>query len=528
MIKLIKKVNVILLLLGCLSPISGQNITLMTYNIRLDLASDGENAWPHRKERIIQQLEISQPVILGTQEGLPHQIEYINQQLPEYDFIGVPRDDGKTKGEYSNIFYNTNKCSVLVNNTFWLSKTPNKPSIGWDSEYPRICTYGLFEEKSTMEKFLVFNTHIDHKGKKASRKALKLICKTIKKVNTGMHPVVLMGDFNLTPNSREIKILSRHYVDTYHLDPPVNSATFNEFKQEEGPRIDYIFVSKDVGIHRYSILVEKDEEGRFPSDHYPVVSEISLKQENDYHLVWADEFDKDGLPDTTKWTYRTGDGCPELCGFGNQENQWYSEATLKNTRIKSGILIIEAHQEKKGTKNYSSGRLNTRNKGEWLYGKFEVRAKLPSGLGIWPAIWMLNSDCDSIGWPECGEIDIVEHVGYVPDSIKGTIHTGAYNHIKKTQHGEYLKLSSCESDFHVYQLEWTPDQLDFAVDGQVYFTYVNDHSGVDAWPFNRPFHLILNLAVGGNLGGKYGIDDSIWPQRLETDYVRVYQKYKVQ
>jgi len=522
--RLMKKASFILLLLGFLSPISGQHITIMTYNIRRDLASDGENAWPHRKERIIQQLEIIQPDIFGTQEGLPHQIDYINQQLPEYDYIGVPRDDGKTKGEYSNIYFDTSKFSVIENSTFWLSKTPDKPSVGWDSEYPRICTYGLFEEKSTKERIFVFNTHLDHKGEKARRNALKLICKTIKKINPEKHPVALMGDLNLTADSKEIKKLSRQFTDTYYMNPLLYSATFNGFKKKDGSRIDYIFVSKNIDIHRYSILVEKDEKGRFPSDHFPVVSEISLNQESDYHLVWADEFDNDGLPDTTKWRYRTGDGCPELCGFGNQELQWYSDATLKNTRIKSGKLIIEAHKEKEGTKNYTSGRVNTKDQGEWLYGKFEIRAKLPSGLGVWPAIWMLNSDCDSIGWPKCGEIDIVEHVGYMPDSIKSTIHTGAYNHIRQTQKGEYHKLPTCETDFHVYQLEWTPDHLNFVVDGQAFFSFTNEYSGVDTWPFDRPYYLILNLAVGGNLGGKHGVDDSIWPQRLEIDYVRVYQK----
>ena len=191
-----KKVIIVFLLLSCLSTINGQNITLMTYNIRLDLAADGENSWTNRKGKIIQQLENNHPDILGIQEGLPHQINYISQHLPLYGFVGDPRDDGKTKGEYSGIYYNTDNFIVIESNTFWLSETPHKPSIGWDAAYPRICTYGIFEEKSTKKRILVFNTHLDHKGEKARSEALKLIYKTIKKFNTQKYPIVLMGDFN--------------------------------------------------------------------------------------------------------------------------------------------------------------------------------------------------------------------------------------------------------------------------------------------------------------------------------------------
>lgn len=249
----------------------------------------------------------------------------------------------------------------------------------------------------------------------------------------------------------------------------------------------------------------------------------NVDQNKKYVLVWGDEFNEGNMLDTSKWNYRVGDGCPQMCGFGNNELQWYSNAKSDNSRIENGHLIIEAHKEDIGTRKYSSARINTRYKADFKYGKVEVKAKLPGGLGVWPAIWMMSTDREYGGWPASGEIDIMEHVGYKPDSIKGTIHTKAFNHMIRTQKGESYYIPDCEDEFHVYGLNWSQESLQFYVDDEVYFVVKNDGNGWEEYPFDKEFYIILNLAVGGNLGGKKGIDDSIFPQRMEIDYVRVFQ-----
>jgi beta-glucanase (GH16 family) len=166
----------------------------------------------------------------------------------------------------------------------------------------------------------------------------------------------------------------------------------------------------------------------------------------------------------------------------------------------------------------------SKGKGDWLYGRIEVKAKLPRGKGTWPAIWMLSTDWKYGGWPESGEIDIMEHVGYDPGVIHGTIHTKAYNHIIGTQKEGKLTVADCMDAFHVYAIDWSENKMDFYMDDTMYHSVTRDpKDDFTGWPFDQRFHLILNQAVGGNWGGKEGIDDSIWPQRMEVDYVRVYQ-----
>ncbi len=249
---------------------------------------------------------------------------------------------------------------------------------------------------------------------------------------------------------------------------------------------------------------------------------VEAPQAQQWQLVWADEFDYTGQPDTTRWAYDLGDGCPHLCGWGNNELQHYTNRP-ENVRIEDGLLVIEAHREPFENREYTSTRLVTRGKASWLYGRIEARARLPKGRGTWPAIWMLPDDM-SDGWPLCGEIDIMEHVGYLPDSIFGTIHTRAFNHLEGTQRGDRAYVPDCEEAFHVYALEWDADSLRWFVDEQQFFAFANEGSGKEAWPFDKPFHLLVNLAVGGNWGGKMGVDTTIWPQRFLVDYVRVYQK----
>lgn len=242
---------------------------------------------------------------------------------------------------------------------------------------------------------------------------------------------------------------------------------------------------------------------------------------NDWQLVWSDEFDYEGLPDSKRWTYDTRGNS---YGWGNNEKQWYNVANLRNTEVSNGTLKIVAHKEDTRGKEYSSGRIMTKYKGDWLYGKIEVKAKLPKGNGTWPAIWMLSTENKYGSWPMSGEIDIMEHVGYDPDTIFSTTHTAKYNHIKKTQKKEKIACPTVTSEFHLYTLEWKKDEYKVYLDNQLIFTFKNDGKGSESWPYNRPFYLILNLAIGGSLGGKNGIDDSLFPHTYEIDYVRVYQR----
>jgi beta-glucanase (GH16 family) len=252
-----------------------------------------------------------------------------------------------------------------------------------------------------------------------------------------------------------------------------------------------------------------------------------------YTLVWSDEFETDGKPDPAKWTYEIG-------FIRANEKQYYTDS-LKNTRIENGNLIIEARKE--WIKNetppfferpdyvdttdsaaYTSASLTTRGIVDWKYAKIEIKAKLPKGRGTWPAFWMLGRNWGKTAWPECGEIDIMEHVGYDPEVVHGTIHTKAYNHVLKTQKGKTITVDNPFDKYHIYALEWTPEKIEFLVDGKVYNSIQNEHKTTAEWPFDQAFHLKLNLAIGGGWGGQKGIDDSIFPQQMVVDYVRVYQK----
>ena len=244
---------------------------------------------------------------------------------------------------------------------------------------------------------------------------------------------------------------------------------------------------------------------------------------NERKLVWSDEFDGSGLPDAKKWGYDEGDGCPSNCGWGNNELQYYTTGNPKNARVENGYLIVEAHKEKTMTRDYSSARLVSKHKGDWTYGRMAIRARLPAGRGVWPAIWMLPTDWAYGGWPSSGEIDIMEFVGYMPDSLFGTVHTKSFNHVAGTQVSKAIYSNTLSSEFHEYSIEWDAEKIRFYYDDIHYLTFTNTKEGSDAWPFDRNFHMILNVAVGGNWGGKMGVDTSIWPQRMEVDYVRVYQ-----
>lgn len=238
-----------------------------------------------------------------------------------------------------------------------------------------------------------------------------------------------------------------------------------------------------------------------------------------WSLIWDEEFNYSGLPDATKWSYDTQGNAS---GWGNNEAQYYTTADSSNAWVENGLLTITAHKDTIGNKKYTSARLITKGKGDWLYGRLEICAKLPTGRGTWPAIWMLPTDWAYGGWPASGEIDIMENVGFMPDSIFGSAHTKTYNHVLGTQKTKGIYCPTCYSDFHVYALEWGPDEYRLYVDNQHYFTFQNEKTGPNEYPFDKRFHLLLNLAVGGNWGGKFGVDESILPLHFYIDYVRVY------
>jgi len=242
----------------------------------------------------------------------------------------------------------------------------------------------------------------------------------------------------------------------------------------------------------------------------------SNRPDRNRKLIWSDEFNGKGLPDAAKWNYDTGGS-----GFGNEEAQFYTKDRLENARVENGKLIIEARKENRENKHYTSARLLTRGRFAFQYGTVEVRAKLPEGRGTWPAIWMMSEDMKK--WPDDGELDIMEHVGYHQGYIHASVHTNKYNHIIQTQKTDTLFVKEASEKFHVYKADWSPEKIDVYVDDQKFFTYENKEKSYSAWPFDKPYFLILNLAIGGFWGGKEGIDEKIFPQRFEIDYVRVYQ-----
>ncbi len=252
----------------------------------------------------------------------------------------------------------------------------------------------------------------------------------------------------------------------------------------------------------------------------PSPSSSPLTRPADHVLVWADEFEQPGLPDARRWSYDTG---RNASGWFNHELQYYSAARLENSEVKDGRLVITARLESRsgqpdwGGQRYSSARLLTAGKAQWTYGFFEIRAKLPCGRGSWPAIWMLGAEGT---WPAQGELDIMEQVGRDPTNVFSTVHTSSGS--GGNGKGGAVQLPTACSAFHDYQMLWTPQGLRFGVDGVEHARYDNLGTGPAQWPFDAPQFLILNLAIGGDLGGP--VDDSIFPLRYEIEHVRVYQK----
>lgn len=278
-----KNIYIALFAIGTFFNVKSQTIDVISYNIRYDNPDDKPNNWDNRKEFLISQLNFHAPDVFGTQEGLVHQLKDIDAGLEDYTYFGVGRDHGDDRGEFTAIFYNKEKLNLLEQSTFWLSETPTIPSKGWDAALPRICTYGLFENKEDGSKFMVFNTHFDHVGVKAREESSKLILKKIKEFNPDGLPVVLTGDFNLESDSPGVQVILTQMADA-HLAAGENAfgpkGTFNgfEFNKPVERRIDYIFVSADRIEVLKSAILSDSKDCRYPSDHLPVFARLKFRK----------------------------------------------------------------------------------------------------------------------------------------------------------------------------------------------------------------------------------------------------------
>jgi len=275
-----KKVVFVLTFLISTAILYSQEIAVLTYNIKYDNVNDTVNNWNDRKVDMVKLLGHYSPDIIGMQEVLHHQLTYLDEQLSDYSYIGVGRDDGKEKGEYSPILFNAKKFKLIQSETFWLSETPNEISVGWDASMERICTYGLFENVATKKQFLVFNTHFDHIGTVAREKSAELIVSKIKEVNTDKLPVVLMGDLNLNPSTKPIQFLQNALTDGQHnTQKPFYgpSGTFSGFDQNRvlSNRIDYIFV-ENFEVLEYIHIDDRMENNKHISDHLPVFAKLLI------------------------------------------------------------------------------------------------------------------------------------------------------------------------------------------------------------------------------------------------------------
>ncbi|HDP75424.1 MAG TPA: endonuclease/exonuclease/phosphatase family protein [Bacteroidales bacterium] len=267
-------------LVSC-KPNENDSIRLISYNIRFDNPDDGLNAWPNRKEYVAQMVKFYGVDLLGVQEALHHQLRDIMSMLDGYEYVGVGRDDGDTLGEYSVIIYRAQRFQLQFTGTFWLSETPDAPSLGWDAACKRVCSWAIFKDRNSAKTFAMFNTHFDHVGKVARQNSAKLLLNRIATIANSI-PVLVTGDFNMIPTDSTISIIASVYADTYNLSPighygPVGTWNGFDYNSPLTDRIDYCFVdSSKVDILRHAHIDDAFRQ-RFPSDHLPVLVELRLK-----------------------------------------------------------------------------------------------------------------------------------------------------------------------------------------------------------------------------------------------------------
>ncbi|WP_324720341.1 glycoside hydrolase family 16 protein [Salinimicrobium sp. HB62] len=274
---------------------------------------------------------------------------------------------------------------------------------------------------------------------------------------------------------------------------------------------EFTYTKKDLNSYSVSVYAYSST-----NDYVSTTKKIQVLVErppfND--LVFSDEFDTDGSPDNSKWDYDLGTGSN---GWGNGEKQYYTDR-LENVKVEDGLLKITAKKENYGNSAYTSARILTEGKFDFTYGRVEVKAKLPYGEGTWPAIWMLGSNIRTVGWPNCGEIDIMEHWGHNQGIVQSALHTPS-SYGDTTNHGAQ-QIEDVSTAFHVYEVEWDSQEIIFSVDGEVHYTYSPANKNSETWPFNSDHFLILNVAMGGSW---FSIDPNFESSTMEVDYVRVYQ-----
>jgi beta-glucanase (GH16 family) len=275
-------------------------------------------------------------------------------------------------------------------------------------------------------------------------------------------------------------------------------------------------LSKDV----ITITIE-DDDNNAAGLVIPTTGFTSPAQYAGYNLVWSDEFDGTEL-NTADWTFETGDGCPGNCGWGNNELQYYRN---ENTSFVDGNLVITAKKQSFGGDDYTSSRLITKGKQQFKFGRIDIRAALPKGQGLWPALWMLGSNIDAVSWPACGEIDIMELAGNLPNRVVGTVHYGANVAAHQyTSQSKYLSgTDNFQDEFHVFSINWENNLIEFLVDNEVYHTITPASLNGAPYPFNKNFFFVFNVAVGGNFPGNPD-NSTAFPQWMVVDYVRVFQK----
>jgi beta-glucanase (GH16 family) len=323
---------------------------------------------------------------------------------------------------------------------------------------------------------------------------------------------IWLEDYVHNKDDRTYNVTGQISLDSAMSNHVIVGSPFNK-----GPHDMRLHMKGNVSIESFSFELVK---------HHQLTPEVLTQnmKGDEWEVVWSDEFDTDGLPDSTKWTYDIGNW-----GWGNGELQYYTEGRKENARCENGNLIIEARKDDMG-QPWTSARLTTRGKTSFVYGKIEFRAKVPSNKGNWAAGWTLGDKyVDELSWPYCGEIDILESVGYEMNDSTGngkahaSAHCGAYYFKLGNQPTGIIEVESMEKDFHTYAVEWSSSGMTATVDDIPYFSYA-DTSSAMSWPFSDPQNLILNLTMGGGWGGQKGMDSTVVSQKYIVDYVRVYQK----
>ncbi|MES2848601.1 MAG: endonuclease/exonuclease/phosphatase family protein [Bacteroidota bacterium] len=276
--------SIVILMLLSISMQAQQQVKVMSFNIRLDVASDGENRWDARKDKVAALMNYYEADFIGGQEVQHHQLQYLITGLKQYSYIGVGRDDGKEAGEYSCIFYNKEKFTVIQQSTFWLSRTPDSVSLGWNAAYRRVCTYGLFQDKMTKQQLWVFNTHFDHLGDTARLESAKLITKKIQQLTSTKHPIIVMGDFNSKPDEAPAMYMQKHFRNAREVTKekpygPADTWQGFEFNKKPDGCIDYIFLSQhsNIKVKKFATITDSYDM-KYPSDHFPILATIELKK----------------------------------------------------------------------------------------------------------------------------------------------------------------------------------------------------------------------------------------------------------